>query len=135
MQPTENTPALFAYRCLNVVPKSIEAMKPAIRNTDFEQFAADTMVDSSKFCAVRPYTTPSIFYVSGIPRATIRTTEALNVVDGSAVGAHTPTQIQMRCRHPEKDEERVLGSLGVFLAPKVEVWDSKKEKFCAGGTR
>lgn len=52
MQPIGNTSSLFAYRCLHVVPKSIEAMKTAIKNMDFEQFAAHAM-GSNKFCAVR----------------------------------------------------------------------------------
>jgi len=134
MQPTVNTSALFAYRCLNAVPRTIEAVMTAINSTDFEQFTAPTMRDSNKSCTACLDTTILIFYRNGVSRATIRTMEALNVLDGRVVGAYTfdpgPNE---GFGYPEKDEEIVLGFLGVFLSPEVAEWDRMYEKGCAGG--
>ena len=125
MQPTVNTSELFACRCLNVVLKNIEAMKTTIINTDFEQFATHTMGDFNKFRAVCPDTTPSIFYLNDISRA-ICTMGVLNVLDGRVVEAYTFDPGPNVFGYPEKGEEKVLGFLGVFLAPEVAGTESRK---------
>ncbi|PUU80506.1 GHMP kinase [Tuber borchii] len=134
MQATVNTSALFTYRFRNVVPKTMEAMKAAIKNKDFEQFAAHTMADSNQFHAVCLDTTPPIFYMNGVSRAAIRAVEALNTLEGRAVGAYTfdagPNAV---IYYQEKDEEKVLGFLGALLAPEVAEWAGKYAKVAPEG--
>ncbi|PWW78162.1 Diphosphomevalonate decarboxylase [Tuber magnatum] len=134
MQATVNTSALFAHRARDVVPKRMEAMRAAIRNRDFERFAAHTMADSNQFHAVCLDTTPPIFYMNDVSRAAIRAIEALNTLEGRVVGAYTfdagPNAV---IYYREKDEEKVLGFLGELLAPEVAEWAGKYAKVALEG--
>jgi diphosphomevalonate decarboxylase len=134
MQATVNTSALFTHRACDVVPKRMEAMKAAIENRDFEQFAAHTMADSNQFHAVCLDTTPPIFYMNDVSRAAIRAVEALNTHEGRVVGAYTfdagPNAV---IYYQEKDEEKILGFLGTLLAPEVAEWAGKYAKVTPEG--
>ncbi|PWW73036.1 hypothetical protein C7212DRAFT_354290 [Tuber magnatum] len=70
------------------------AMKAAIGNRDFEQFAAHTMADSKQFHAM-----------NGVSRAAIRPNAVIS--------------------YQAREEEKVHGFLGAFLAPEVAEWAGK----------
>ncbi|KAH0828143.1 ribosomal protein S5 domain 2-type protein [Lanmaoa asiatica] len=79
MQRTFETSALFPQR-LTVVPDRMRGITEAIRNHDFDTFAAITMKDSNQFHAVALDTDPPIFYMNDVSRAIVTVVTEYNRV-------------------------------------------------------
>jgi len=73
--------------------------------------------------------------MNGISGATIRTMESFNVLDEWVVGARASGPGPNAVWPPGDDNEKVLGILGVFLAPEGAEWDRKHERCSDGGIR
>lgn len=78
MQTTTKTSELFNERVSRVVPERMTAMKSAILNKRFDEFAELTMRDSNQFHAVCLDSYPPIFYMNDISRAVVRLVEHIN---------------------------------------------------------
>ncbi|CUS07887.1 unnamed protein product [Tuber aestivum] len=107
MHATVNTSALFTHH--------IKTTKADIRNRIFEQFAAHTMADSKQLHAT-----------NGVSRVALPDVKALNTLEGRAPRAWDfdpgPNEV---ISDQAKDQEKVHGLLGVFLAPEVTEWAGK----------
>ena len=79
MQRTVETSTLFPQR-LAVVPDRVHDIIEAIRNRDFDTFAAITMKDSNQFHAVALDTDPPLFYMNDVSRAIISVVTEYNRV-------------------------------------------------------
>lgn len=85
MQLTVETSPLLQER-LRVVPGRMDAISAAIRDRDFDKFAAITMADSNQFHAVCLDTAPPIFYLNDVSRSIIALVEELNRAHKAATG-------------------------------------------------
>ncbi|KAG0175513.1 diphosphomevalonate decarboxylase [Apophysomyces sp. BC1034] len=90
MQHTVQTSPLMAQR-LKGVPATMEAMKKAILDKDFQSFAELTMRDSNQFHAVCLDTYPPIFYQNDTSRGIMRLVHEYNKSspDGKLKAAYT----------------------------------------------
>ncbi|KAF7726471.1 diphosphomevalonate decarboxylase [Apophysomyces ossiformis] len=90
MQHTIQTSPLFAER-LKHVPATMDAMKKAILEKDFQSFAELTMRDSNQFHAVCLDTYPPIFYQNDTSRGIMRLVHEYNKTapDGRLKAAYT----------------------------------------------
>ncbi|KAA1111643.1 diphosphomevalonate decarboxylase [Puccinia graminis f. sp. tritici] len=78
MDGSVQTSELLQHRIEKVVPERMKRMKSAIKEKDFDSFAALTMADSNQFHAVCLDTQPPIFYLNDVSRSIIAVIEELN---------------------------------------------------------
>ncbi|KAA1067526.1 diphosphomevalonate decarboxylase [Puccinia graminis f. sp. tritici] len=78
MDGSVQTSELLQHRIEKVVPERMKRMKSAIKQKDFDSFAALTMADSNQFHAVCLDTQPPIFYLNDVSRSIIAVIEELN---------------------------------------------------------
>ncbi|KAK4551991.1 diphosphomevalonate decarboxylase [Recurvomyces mirabilis] len=116
MQQTVASSALFQHRAENVVPKRMRAMEAAIKDRNFEAFAALTTKDSNNFHATCLDTDPPIFYMNDTSRAAVRICETINQGAGRQICAYTfdagPNAVVY---YLAADEGRVAGTFKSIL--------------------
>lgn len=126
MQLTVATSELFKWRVDHVVPHRFEAMKQAILNKDFPQFAQLTMQDSNQFHAVCLDSYPPIFYLNDTSKRIIKLVEKLNADAGETIAAYTfdagPNTVVY---YDEVNEAKVLPALYRHFGH-VDGWNGKK---------
>ncbi|KAJ1645205.1 diphosphomevalonate decarboxylase [Coemansia asiatica] len=120
MQTTVETSSLFAERVRTVVPQRMEAMKTAIANRDFENFAEITMRDSNQFHAVCLDTYPPISYMNDTSRAIVGLIHAFNAARGRIAAAYTYDAGPNAVIYALKDDMRDLVELFTFCFPREE---------------
>lgn len=82
MKTSVATSSLIKYRAQVVVPKRVAAIREAIINKDFENFAKITMQDSNQFHAVCLDTFPPCVYMNDVSHAIIEMVHAFNSCSG-----------------------------------------------------
>jgi len=89
MLASRNTSRLLKYRAQSVVPERISAMKKAIIDKNFGEFADITMQDSNQFHAICLDTFPPIFYLNETSRQIIKLCSIINSYYGRNKVAYT----------------------------------------------
>ena len=125
MQQTVATSTLFQQRVRDV-PARMEGMIKAVKERDFEAFAALTMKDSQSFHATCADTSPPIKYMNEASWAAIRIVEAMNEKAGRSVAAYTfdagPNAV---IYHLERDQALVSGVLKSVVGEK-DGWQGER---------
>lgn len=125
MQSSVVTSELLKHRADHIVPRSLDEMKAAILDRNFNKFAELTMKDSNQMHAICLDTLPPVVYLTDTSHNVIRLVHAINKHFNENKVAYTFDAGPNACLYLLKENvEMVLGLIRHFFPPTTAICDN-----------